>query len=152
MKAKANQQFHPLVRARKIGANRVPPTRKAKSTCHECGQRGHWAVIVDVLERETRTTRLGQTNTCCRIVRISARTRLLSRICNNALSMRTHPLWQQILSITYLSSLALFLLRSQQTREIGRSVMESTVCGEFKSDLGMGIIDTACLFCVVRKT
>ena len=37
---------------------------------------------------------------------------------------------------------------SAESREIGRFVMESTECGESKSDLGLGIIDTACLFCV----
>ena len=42
--------------------------RKVESTCHEGGQRGHWA---GDSERRTRTARLGQPNTCCRIVRIS---------------------------------------------------------------------------------
>ena len=37
---------------------------------------------------------------------------------------------------------------SAESREIGRSVMESTECGESKLDLGLVIIDTACLFCV----
>ena len=37
---------------------------------------------------------------------------------------------------------------SADSREIGRSVMESTECGESKLDLGLVIIDTACLFCV----
>ena len=34
-----------------------------------------------------------------------------------------------------------------RSREIGRSVMESTECGESVSDLGQGIIDTACVIC-----
>ena len=34
---------------------------------------------------------------------------------------------------------------SAESRKIGRSVMESSECSESKSDVGLGIIDTACL-------
>ena len=37
---------------------------------------------------------------------------------------------------------------SVESREIGRPVMESSECSESKSDLGLGIINTVCLFSV----
>ena len=38
---------------------------------------------------------------------------------------------------------------SAQSREIGRFVMESSECSEYKSERRMGIIDTACLSSVL---
>ena len=40
---------------------------------------------------------------------------------------------------------------SADSQEICRSVMENSEPSPSKSDLGLGIIDTACLFCVARS-
>ena len=37
---------------------------------------------------------------------------------------------------------------SAESQEVARSVMESTGCGNSKSDRGLGIMNTVCLFCV----
>ena len=121
--------------------------------------------ILDALERETRISRLGQLQDredyravmmVERVeqfdvflpVQVCATTlsaRLLSRICSSPLSMSTHQLEPLIISITYLVVIGTvppaFLAES---RENGRSGMETKECGESKS----GIIDTSCLFCV----
>ena len=41
---------------------------------------------------------------------------------------------------------------STRSRKFGRSLMESTAGGEFKSGIVLGIIGTACLFCVAGQT
>ena len=111
--------------------------------------------------------RCGQSDvvSSCLVCAYTLSARPLSRNRNNPLSMHTHTLVQQISEITYLSILELFLLWFHldlenlvsllffpcflnESRKLGRSVMESAGGAEHKSDLGLGIIDTACLFCV----
>ena len=43
------------------------------------------------------------------------------------------------------------LTRSADSQEFCRSVMENSEPSAFKSDLGLGIMDTDCLFCVARS-
>ena len=122
-------------------------------------------VIPNALERETQISLLGQMINCSQIVRTaepswwlsglnnlvfflpvpicvsSPFARILSRIFDVLLSMR--------ISQFLLLSLAPFIRHSQLIlKKICRSVMESSESSESKSDLGLGIIDTACLFCV----
>ena len=87
-------------------------------------------VILDALERATRIR--------------------CSRICNKFPSVNTHQLCMVNDHSNHVPDVAGTVppASSAESREIGRSVMESSECGESKSDLGLGIIDTACLFCV----
>ena len=100
--------------------------RKANSTCHECGQRGHWAGALGCAgTRDTnfttwsdeRTVTDGEDNRAVMIVEQRfARSLCLYRFCSS-LSVNSHQVWQMIISVTYLLSLALFLLRLQLNPE-----------------------------------
>ena len=74
--------------------------------------------------------------------------RLPSRICKRSLSISTHQLstdhFNHVPVVTGTVPPAL----STDSQGICRSVIGSSESSEFKSDLGLRIIDTACLFCV----
>ena len=148
VKARMNLLYHSLERARESGANRRQPNGCRTSWLQErpsqhvtsVNNAATGPVTLDVLERETCITRLGQMNTCSRIVRSSepswwsreldnpmlllsvpvcANTlfkRLLSQICDGPLSVHAHMFWQQISAITYLSPPALLRLMSKDGR------------------------------------
>ena len=131
MKARVNQLSHSLERARGSGENPNSAkhlqdkfaARKSKSTCHECGQRGHWSG--DPQCTATRDTNFTTWTVLPdredyraimmveRIEQFGVFVSTLSRICNNFMSVRTSQLWQVIIPITYLLSLTLFFLHLQ---------------------------------------
>ena len=130
--------------------------------------------ILDALEPETRIARLGQMNKCCRILEdyraimmverveqfdaFSFLLRFARALCLHGFRHESEKQFpddehapvvatdhfNHVLVVTGAVPRA-FLA---EYREICRSLMESTECSESKSDLGSGIIDAACLFCV----
>ena len=109
-------------------------------------------VIPNVLERETQISPLGQTIQCSQIEQFGvfppcSSLHEHSFLTKSVSDLRYFPVDAHItvsLVVTGIVPPAF----STESREIGRSVMERTECGESKSDLGLGIIDTSCLFCV----
>ena len=176
MKGKSEGKGEPAVSGKGKGKWRKPNSakhlqdklaaRKSKSTCHECGQRGHWAGDHQCLEIETQISLLGQVINRFQIARTTEPSwwlngldnlasfllvqicvsiqfaRILSHIFDDLLSMRT--------SQFLLLSLARFIQHSQLI--LKKFVV---LCWKFgtqctKSDLGLGIIDKACFLCVAE--
>ena len=163
-------------------------TRKAKSTCDACGQRGHWAgdpgccgtrdakfvtwpdehVLPD--REEFRTTmmveRIGQFDPatfghdlCDHSVCTTSVTNLQSHDDAPTHDVATYTRNHVPANTDNVPSLvsaesrkfgrsAGFPVLANESRKCGRPVMESAGESEPKSDLGLGIIDAACLFCV----
>ena len=74
--------------------------------------------------------------------------RLPSRICNNPLDEHAPVVATDHFNHEPVVTGTVPPAFPAESREIDRSVMESTECGESKSDLGWGNIDAACLCCV----
>ena len=133
--------------------------RKSKSTRHECGQRGHlttWSDEQMLPDREDcraimmveRVEQFDVFLSCSGLLEDSVRTLSVTNL-QQCLVYEHAPIMDNdhfnhvpVVSGTVAPSFP------AESRETGRSVMESSVCSESRSDLGMGIIDTACLFCV----
>ena len=139
--------------------------RKSKSTCHECGQRGHWAgdpqcpgnqatnfttwpddqSFPDREDSQTIMTveRIGQFgvfSSCSKLREHS--------VCTNSVShFRCSPVDAHI-PVSPVVTGTDHPTRSADSQEICGSVIENSEPSASKSDLGLGIIDTACLFCV----
>ena len=140
-------------------------SRRSKPTCHECGQRGHWAgdpqcpgtldtnfntwpddqLFPDREDSRTimvveRIVQFGVFPPCSNLREQS--------VCTNSVSnFRCSPVDAHI-SVSAVVTFTVHPALSDDSQEICRSVMESSESSESKSDLGLGIIDTACLFCV----
>ena len=139
--------------------------RKSKSTCHECGQRGHWAGDPQCPgNRDTNFTnwpddqsfpdredsrtimvveRIGQFGVypqCSNLCEHS--------VCTNSVSnFRCSSVGEHI-PVSPVVTGTVHPTRSADSQEFCRSVMEHSEPSASRSDLGLGIIDTACLFCV----
>ena len=152
--------------------------RKSKSTCHECGQRGHWPGDPQCAgSRDTNFTtwpddqlfpdredsrtimvveRIGQFGVfpqCSKLREHSVCTnsvtnfRCFPRCTNPVSNFRCFPDDVHI-PVSPVVTGTVHSTRSADSQEFCRSVMESSEPSASKSDLGLGIIDTACLFCV----
>ena len=128
-------------------------------------------VILDALDCETQISRLGQMSKCWQIVRITEPSRWLSELNNLVFSLPVTGVREAALSarlsVTNLQHVPVgahapvmandhsnhvlvvtgtgLPAFSAESREIGRSVMENSEHSESKSDVGLGMIDTACL-------
>ena len=139
--------------------------RTSKSTCHECGQRGYWAGDPQCSgHRDTNFTawpdnqsfpdredsrtimvveRIGQSGIFppCSNLREHS-------VCTNYVSnFRCSPV-DAYIPVSPVVSGTVHPTRSADSQEFSRSVMENSEPSASKSNLGLGIIDTPCLFCV----
>ena len=142
--------------------------RKAKSICHECGQRGHWAGDPGCSgTRDTNFTTWSDEQMLPDREDYKA-IMMVARCFSSFSGLREHSVCTT--SVTNLQQfpvgehapvtandrfnhvpVVIGTVPPAFTAEFGeivRSVMESTDSCESKSDLRVGIIDTACLFCV----
>ena len=139
--------------------------RQSKSTCHECGQRGHWAG--DPLcpgNRNTNFTTWPDDQSFpdredSRTIMVVERIGQFGAYpqCSN---LREHSVCTNSVSNFRCSSVDVHIpvspvvtgkdhpTRSADSQEFCRSVMENSEPSASRSDLGLGIIHTACLFCV----
>ena len=139
--------------------------RKSKSTCHECGQRGHWAGVPQCRgTRDANFTTLPydqvfpdreDSQTIMMVERFEpfgvfppcSSSRGHSVCMNSVLNVR-HFLVDSHIPVSRFVIGTVPSALSVDSQKICRSVMESSESSESKPDLGQGIIDTACLFCV----
>ena len=139
--------------------------RKSKSTFHECGQRCHWAGDPQCSgNRDTNFTTWPDdqsfpdredSRTIMTVERIeqsgvfSPCSNLREHsVCTNSVShFRCSPVDAHI-PVSLVVTGTVHPTRSADSQEFCRSVMENSEPSASKSDLGLGIIDTACLFCV----
>ena len=175
MKARANLQSHSLEGAKESVENPAQPNICRTSWLREePNQRvmnvDIGLVILDALDCETQISRLGQMSKCWQIVRTTEPSRWLRElnnlvfvpscscvrersVCTTSVTNLQHvpvgahaPVMandhsNHVLVVTG-TGLPAF---SAESREIGRSVMETSEHSESKSDVGLGMIDTACL-------
>ena len=69
-------------------------------------------------------------------------------VCTNSVSHFRCSLVDARIPVSLVVTGTVHLALSADSQEICRSVMENSEPSASKSDLGLGIIDTACLFCV----
>ena len=130
--------------------------RKSKSTWHECGQRGHWAGDPQCSgNRDTNFTTWPddqsfpdrEDSRTIMVVEQHSNLREHS-VCTSSISnFRCSPDDAHI-PVSPVVTGTVCTTRSADSQEFSRSVMEHSETSTSRSDLGLGIIDTACLFCV----